>query len=108
MISTDPVIDPNKNWVFQFGNLVSSEISIQMQNRDGLICFSVPFENRRRIYIELLAVNEEGKIIEGKYSLGTSRLKESVFFNVLNEGKLLQGVPQGTLSRHSWTINRKD
>jgi hypothetical protein len=108
MIAIAPAIDPNKNWVFHFGSLAKNETPIQMQNRNGVISFSIPFDGLRKIHIELLSLNEEEKLIVGKYSIGSSRLKENVFFKVLNEGKLLQGNPLGSLSRHFWSISSKD
>lgn len=108
MIATAPAIDPNKNWVFHFGSLVKNETPIKIQDRNGLVSFSIPYDGLRKIHIELLSLNVEEKLIEGKYSIGSSRLKENVLFKVLNDGKLLQGNPQGSLSRHVWSISVKD
>jgi hypothetical protein len=109
MIATAPAIDPNKNWVFHFGSSVKNETPIKiMQDRYGVISFSIPYDGLRKIHIELLSRNVEEKLIEGKYSIGSSRLKENILFNVLNDGELVRGHPQGSLSRHVWSISTKD
>ena len=108
MIATTTAIDPNKNWVFHFGSLVPNEVPLKMEDRNGTVCFSVPFEPQRKIYIELFSYNEEKKVIEGRYSLGDSRFKYPVNFEVLKGGRLLRGNPSGALSRHFWTISLKE
>ncbi len=108
MTALTTAIDPNKNWAFHFGSLVKNEVPIKMQQKNDIISFSIPFDGLRSINIELFSYQEVEKTIEGKYSFGSSNVKDNVFFKVLKGGKLLQGTPQGFFSRQVWTISTKD
>jgi hypothetical protein len=106
MIAT--VIDPNKNWVFSFGSLVKNEVSIKMQEKENMISFYIALDGKKGINIELISVDEEKNVVEGKYSIGSSDYKDTVIFKIIEAGKLLRGIPSGALSRQVWTIKAKD
>jgi hypothetical protein len=108
MAIPNTTIDPNKSWVFHFGSLVKNEVPIKMQQKNDILSFSIPFDGQRSINIELFSYHEAEKTVEGKYSFGSSKIKDPVFFKVLEEGKRLQGTPKGFFSRQVWAISAKD
>jgi hypothetical protein len=99
------VINPNKNWALHFSGLVDNSFPIQMKESQGKIIFSFPLDEKETIEIELYSFKKEQAIIEGKYTVASTRYSDKIFFKVIEAGRLLRGTPKGSLSRFEWTIS---
>lgn len=98
-----PVLDTSKNWSLHFGSLAPNELPLKMQEKDGVVTFDIFLDPERTVKVELLRLNEEQQIIEGKYSIASIGAFDSVIFQIQENGNLV-ARPTGMLERSVWTL----
>ncbi len=101
-----PALDTSKEWFFHFGSLVPNAIPIKIEEKTGVITFDIRIGPKRTITVELLSLNEEEQLIEGKYTDGPVGDKENLIFEILEAGRL-RGHPKGSLVRDVWMLTSK-